>query len=230
MRRLDWQLVRPDSEGSVLEPLQWVEIIRRLVHREARGLLTSEDREILAHTEEAYVSQTRSTCAVVGAPVVEDDPHWQPRMIDEFSESDAQIDLAEYLEMRRTEPDCERCPYTSPYSLFPMDPCEFAAGLLDEVLMDRTLLEQIRQPMTPDGMRALAEALAQARDAGQHGDAAGVDVPDYLSKSIYFLTFWADAGFGVLPVDIDDLINFGADGEATIIVDPEEAGEVGTLH
>ena len=230
MRRLDWQLVRPDAKGEVVEPLRLAEIIRRLVHREARGLLSSEDRALLAHSEDTYAETTTSSCEAVEAPTVEDDPHWQGRIIDEFAESDVDMDLGEYLEVRRKEPDCERCPYTSPYSLFPMDPCEFSAGGLEAILSDALVWEQAGQPMEPAAMRALAVALETIRETEAFRDQDVLDARDYLSKAIHFLNFWADAGFGILPVDIDELIDLGAPSDPGPIFDDEDSSEPTTIH
>ena len=206
------------------------EIIRRLVHREARGLLSAEDHSLLLHSEETYTNTTLSTCKAVGAPVVNDDPHWQARIIDEFGDSDAEIDLAEYLELRSQEPDCERCPYTSPYSLFPMDPCEFSAGALEVILQDAEVWEQARQRMNPDGMRALASRLDEARLQERYRPSDAVDPADYLLKASYFLTFWADVGFGILPIELDDLIDFGGPEEGLTVVSEDDASEPTTLH
>jgi hypothetical protein len=230
MRRLDWQLVRPDAKGEVVEPLQMAEIIRRLVHREARGLLSPEDRALLAHSEDSYGSTTTSSCEAVEAPAVEDDPHWQGRIIDEFGESDVDMDLGEYLEIRRKEPDCERCPYTSPYSLFPMDPCEFSAGALEAIISDAAVWEQAGQPMDPVAMRALATMLGTILETEAFRSQAVIDARDYLSKAIHFLNFWADVGFGILPVDIDDLIDLGTPSEPGPVLDDEESSEPTTIH
>lgn len=230
MRRLDWQLVRPLKDGKLSDALGMAEVIRRLVHREARGLLSAEDQTLLLHSEETYTKTTLSACKAVGAPVVDDDPHWQTRIIDEFGDSDAEIDLAEYLELRRNEPDCERCPYTSPYSLFPMDPCEFSAGALEGVLMDAELWEQARQRMNPDAMRALASQLEEARLQSRFRPSDAIDPADYLLKATYFLTFWADMGFGILPIELDDLIDFGAPEETLVLVSDDDSSEPTTLH
>jgi hypothetical protein len=230
MRRLDWQLVRPPKDGKLSDALGMAEIIRRLVHREARGLLSAEDQSLLLHSEDTYTRTTLSTCKAVGAPVVDDDPHWQTRIIDEFSDSDAEIDLAEYLELRSKEPDCERCPYTSPYSLFPMDPCEFSAGALEVVLLDVDIWEQARQRMDPAAMRALAGLLDQARIDEEYRSSDAIDSADYLLKASYFLTFWADIGFGILPIELDDLIDFGGPDEGIIVVNDGDSSEPTTLH
>ena len=208
MRRLDWQLIRPQRGDDGPEPLHMAEIIRRLVEREASGNISDEDRTLLHHLEESYYADTVSTCEAVGAPVVKDDPHWESRVVDEFGETDVDMELEDYLDMRREEPDCENCPYTSPYSIFPMDPCEFSAGGLEVVLADSDAREAAGRPMDPNEMkayaalleRALSEKLILANDA--------IDAEDYLAKAIYFLRFWADHGFAILPTDIDETIDY----------------------
>lgn len=230
MRRLDWQLVPPARNGEPSDVLGMAEIIRRLVHREARGLLSHDDRALLLHTEETFADTTTSTCSAVEAPVVEDDPHWQARIIDEFGDSDADIDLAEYLELRRKEPDCERCPYTSPYSLFPMNPCDFTAGGLEAVLVDPQLVDMARQRMTPDAMRTLATRLDEARHSERYRASDVLDPVDYLQKASYFLTFWADLGFGVLPIELDDLIDFGSSEDAVAMTTEGDTAEPTTIH
>lgn len=230
MRRLDWQLVRPPKDGKLSDALGMAEIIRRLVHREARGLLSAEDQSLLLHSEETYAKSTLSACKAVEAPVVDDDPHWQTRIIDEFGESDAEIDLAEYLELRRKEPDCERCPYTSPYSVFPMDPCEFSAGALEVILVDTEIWDLARQRMNPEAMRDLAARLDEARLQSRFRQSDVIDPADYLLKASYFLSFWADIGFGILPIELDDLLDFGSFEENITVDSDDDTSEPTILH
>ena len=207
------------------ESLTMAEVIRRLVTREAAGELDAEDGRLLEEVEETYLDSTVPHCDAVHAPYVGDDPHWETRMLDEFAESDADLELEVYLELRRSEPDCERCPYASPYSLFPMDPCEFSAGLLEHILADGALQAQAARAMTPDEMRAYADGLEQALAAGRWRDIEIVDVADYLSKAAHFLRFWADHGFAILPTDIDEVLDVQASTSSS-----EESSGPATFH
>ena len=138
MKRLDWHLIRPPrpDAGEVSE------IIRRideLVQTATEKVLDEEELALLLELEDLHDKRTTSACDAVGAPRVEDDPDWESRVIDEYADTDTHLDLEDYLDLRRREPDCERCPFASPYSLFPLDPCEFSAGALQRVLDDPAL-------------------------------------------------------------------------------------------
>ncbi len=228
MRRLDWQLVQPHSEEGVSSSLPVLRSIHRLVAREARDELDEEDRSVLFELEATYRETTTTTCAAVSAPRIASDPGWQSRAIDEYAELDTDLDLEEYLELRQKEPDCERCPYVSPYGLYPMNPCEFGAGALEQVLTDADLARRAAEPMDPVAMVALATALEAARDEDRFRRIEAVDAEHYLSMAAHFLRFWADAGFGVLPTDIDELIDFQDD--EPMPAREEEDGEPTTYH
>ena len=229
MRRLDWQLVRPRRvDGDVQESLTMAEMIRRLVTREAAGELSDEDRTLLNQVEDAYEEGTKLHCHAVEAPFVRDDPHWESRLVDEYDVSDVDIELEDYLSLRKAEPDCEQCPYASPYSLYPMDPCEFSAGVLEHVLADPKLQEQASRPMPPSAMRAYAADLEAALRQGRWRRVETVDAEDYLAKTVHWLRFWADHGFGVLPTDIDELLDLQSDVGAPLDAD-DEAGPT-TYH
>ncbi|MCB9728297.1 MAG: hypothetical protein H6744_04800 [Deltaproteobacteria bacterium] len=208
MRRLDWQLVRPMRSGDLRESMELARILRRLVTREAADALPEADGELLDQLELSYDEDTVSTCEAVGAPVVQDDPGWESRVVDEFAESDVDMELEEFLELRKAEPDCERCPHASPYSLYPMDACEFSAGALEVVLTDAELRTQAARPMDPDAMRAYAAALDAALAQGHLRQSDALPVQDYVEQAARFLRFWADRGFGILPGDIDEIVNY----------------------
>jgi hypothetical protein len=216
MKRLDWQLVRPIDGGTVEETLPMAELIQRLIRREAAAELSEDDQAMLDQLETDYYEGGPSHCEAVGAPVIEDDPRWESRVVDEYAAIDVDLELDEYLEHRRRQPDCERCKYTSPYSLFPMDPCEFSAGALEHVLTDPALVKQSKLPMPPARMKVHADALEEALRTDQVKDSPTVDARDYLTKAIYFLRFWADQGFAVLPVDIDEVLGFPWEGALAI--------------
>jgi hypothetical protein len=165
-----------------------------------------EHADRLAELEKCLEELTISTCEAVGAPRVEDDPHWEHRLIEEFEDSEDDLDLEEYVAERKGDPDCERCPFASPYSLYPMDPCEFSAGVLELVLVDAKLWAGCCEPMQPPEMRSLADRLEEALGAGQWRPIEILDARDYLEKAVYFLRFWADHGFGVKPEDPEDLV------------------------
>lgn len=224
MRRLDWQLVRPDGDGTLDESLQLLVLIRRLSTKEAAGDLHEEETELLLGAEDAYYDTTLAQCDAVEAPTVEEDPHWETRLIDEFAVTDVDMDmeLEDYLDVRRREPDCDRCPYASPYNVFPMERCEFSAGGLEEALTDAALCTRLAQPMQPADMLALAADLERAVEDGAWREIDAVDTQDYLAKAILFLRFWANHGFGVLPTDVDEIIDFTGRQSATTAAEDDE--------
>jgi hypothetical protein len=228
MRRLDWQLVRPPRDGEVAESVEVAMIIRRLVTREAAEDISDEDTALLEELETSYDGDTISTCEAVGAPVVQDDPEWESRLVDEFAESDVDVELEEFIEMRRADPDCERCPLASPYSVYPMDACEFSAGALEVVLLDAEARAQAARAMDPAAMTTYADALEAALGAGRFRESPALDVRDYITSAVSFLRFWAERGFAVLPGDIDEIVNYAETSDEG--VPGEDEGPSPTYH
>ena len=219
MRRLDWQLVHPDGDGDLDESMQLLVMIRRLATKEASQGLSEDEIEFLGGAEESYYEGTLAHCDAVEAPLVEQDPDWETRIIDEYAESQEDMELEDYLDIRRREPDCDRCPFASPYSLYPMDRCEFSAGALEEVLTDEGLRARLAEPMQPAQMLALATDLEATIAAGTWREIDAVDTRDYLNKAVFFLRFWAEYGFGILPTDVDEVVDFP---EQRDTLDPED--------
>ena len=209
MRRLDWQLVHPNGVGDLDESLQMMRLIRRLATKAARRALSEDELELFAGTEAAYYGETLNHCEAVEAPLVEDDPDWEPRIVDEYAEGDSDLELEDYLDIRRREPDCANCPFVSPYSLYPMAPCEFSAGALEEILTAPELIKRLALPMKPAGMHALANDLEAAHSGGCWRPMPAMNSEDYLNKAVLFLRFWADHGFALLPTDVDRVTGFG---------------------
>ena len=203
--------MHPDGDGNLDESLQMMRLIRRLATKAAREALTEDDMELLVGTEDTYYAETLLHCDAVEAPLIEDNPDWESQVVDEYASSDSVLDLEDYLDIRRRDPDCERCPFTSPYNLHPMDPCEYSAGALEQVLTDPDLIARLAQPMKPAVMHALANDLESALSQGAWNAMPTMDSEDYVNKAVLFLRFWADQGFGVLPTDVDRVIGFGPD-------------------
>ena len=111
-----------------------------------------------------------------------------------------------------------------------MNPCDFTAGGLEAVLVDPQLVDMARQRMTPDAMRTLATRLDEARHSERYRASDVLDPVDYLQKASYFLTFWADLGFGVLPIELDDLIDFGSSEDAVAVTTEGDTAEPTTIH
>ena len=205
MKRLDWRLLhpKPGHEASVMELLDTID---ELVAKGLADDLCSEDVRTIVALEKQYEEKTTPTCAAVGAPVVEDDQDWESRTIDEYGAFDVDMEIEDYMDARRQEFDCEQCPYASPYSVYPMDPCEFSAGALEEILSDPELWERARAPMSPADMSDLAKSLEQTLADGDFNPCGAIDAEDYLKKSVYFLRFWAEQGFWLRPDDMDPLV------------------------
>jgi hypothetical protein len=228
MRRLDWQLVRPMRSGEAGASMESALIVRRLVTREAADDLSPDDAALLEELEVSYEADTISPCEAVGAPIVQDDPEWESRLVDEFAESDVDVELEEFLEMRKSDPDCERCPHASPYSVFPMDACEFSAGALEVVLLDPEPRVQAARPMDADAMVAYADTLEAALRDGRFRPSDALDVGDYLASAVRFLRFWAERGFAILPGDIDEIVDYAEAADPG--VPGEEEGPTPTFH
>ncbi len=203
MKRLDWQLVRPPRAGAD-QVLQLDRRIQALVARAAQTLLADDELELLVELEGRYDEQTVPPCEAVGAPKVEDDPDWEARAVDEYGDSESELELEEFLDLRRTEPDCDRCPYASPYSVFPMDPCEFSAGPLLYLVDDAQILGLAIEGLGPPQMRELAERIDDALAMGRWNARPELDTADYLQKASFFLRFWSRHGFAMRPLFFDD--------------------------
>lgn len=207
-RRLDWELIAPPKAGA---EERYVSVRAALDSNYAMALAAPADvaaAAAVADVELEFESVALFKCDVVEAPRVDDDPDWESRVIDEFGMLDAPIELEEYLETRRTEPDCDHCPYASRYSVFPMAPCEFSVGGLLEVLADHPdLLVRLKSNMAPAAMLDFADCLSGLLPAENLVDLECVDTRDYMDQAAQFLRFWARHGFAVRPVDIDaDLV------------------------
>lgn len=203
MKRVDWCLVRPAKPGAIGVAAVEGEIAA-LVARASEEVLTEDELLRLIALEDEHDALTVLMCDAVGAPRVEDDPDWESRACDEFADSDTDLELEEYLELRRKDPDCERCPFASPYSLYPLEPCEFSVGPLFHILGDPGVHALAKQRMGPPEMNELADAI-DAASAGGFRAVAELDAGEFLKQATHFLRFWARHGFGVEPVEPDEL-------------------------
>jgi len=203
--RIDWQLIRPARPGKkharVLDEVE--PLIEAQVYDATQRVFGERELDQLRALEDRHDNATIASCEAAHAPRVEDDPDWETRIVDEFSETDTELELDEYLDLRRREFDCDRCPHASPFSLFPQDPCEISVGPL-LVALDVRITTRLSEPMGPDDMIALADDLDRAR-GGEHIVVPGIDVADLMAKASKFLRFWARLGFGVRPEVVDSL-------------------------
>ena len=205
MRRIDWRLIRPprdsSEEGSRIA-LALSRLWTRISDLEDGGHTESH----LLELEKRYLKHTLSPCEASSAPKIDDDPDWQTRMLEEYEYLDVAEDLEDFLTSRRNDPDCERCPYASNYSLFPMDPCEFSAGALEEILSDKSLAEQASVGMGPAEMLLFAQRLEATITEGQFQEHPAIHAEDYLEKTISFLRYWGKMGFSIEPALLDERI------------------------
>lgn len=210
MKRLDWTLIRParPTPTAQRQPRRHIDeleaAIESRVHEATRRVLSESEVDALAELEERLEDLTIATCDAARAPRVGDDPDWETRIVDEYGDADTDLELDDYLEMRRQEHDCDRCPHAALYSLYPQDPCETSVGPLLQALAGTPLAQAIRRPMGPDDMRTLADELERALEQGRFSHLAEVDVADMLTRSIAYLRFWARLGFGVRPELAED--------------------------
>jgi len=208
-RRLDWELIPPPASGREAEQLKARQTFEACY---ALALGSPGDVDVaaaLAESERVLEEASAFKCDVVEAPRVEDDPDWESRVIDEYGESDVVLELEEYLDERRIEPDCESCPYANRYSIYPMDPCEFSPGGLLHALEAHTeLCDRLQENMSPDQMLSAAASVAQVLEQATFADLEVVDTRDYLDQAVQFLRFWARHGFSVRATDLDaDLVS-----------------------
>jgi hypothetical protein len=205
MTRLDWLLVRPARHGR-----RRADIIRQLEEAIGTRVAASRDQLLseravneLVALEDRLEDLTTSTCEAVNAPVVRDDPDHLARLEDEFDARDDDLDFETWAAERADEFDCERCPFASRYSLYPVSPCEINAGpLLISLAQHPELTARVRLQMGPAEMQRLAEALRGVLRSGSIQPVEGIDARDHLEKCTIFLESWAARGFGVRP-DVD---------------------------
>ncbi|MCC6621007.1 MAG: hypothetical protein IT385_07115 [Deltaproteobacteria bacterium] len=205
--RIDWQLIRPARPGKkYARALDEVEAkIEAHLHEATLRVLTPAEVGALTALEDRQDNASIAACEAAHAPRVADDPDWEARLVDEYAESDTDMELDEYLEVRAREFDCERCPHASALSLYPQDPCEVSVGPIEDALVDETLAAALREAMGPDDMRALAERLEAALTADRLRAVEGLDVADLVREAVRFLRFWSRLGFGVRPEVVSEL-------------------------
>jgi len=212
MKRLDWTLIRPARPRKKAQRAQrhhrsideLETAIEARVHAATERLLTEAEVDELAELEERLEDLTVASCEAARAPRVGDDPDWENRLVDEYAEADTDLELDDYLELRRKDFDCERCPHVALYSLYPQDPCEMSVGPLLSALGAESLVLAIQRPMGPEDMHELAAQLERTLEAGSFTTLAEVEVSDVIHKAIGYLRWWADLGFGVRPELVDD--------------------------
>lgn len=206
MKRLDWTLIRParpsKKSGRLVDELE--QKIELRVREAKRRLLTPSEVDKLVSLEDRLDNHTITACEAAHAPRVEDDANWENRIVDEYAETDNDFELDEYLELRRREFDCDRCPHAAIYSLYPQDPCEISVGPLLDALEDLDILNRLTVSMGPEDMAQLAGQLDATREARRFQPATGLDIADLLEKSAHYLRFWGQLGFGIKPELIDD--------------------------
>lgn len=202
MTRLDWLLVRPPRTGKKrTETIREIEDnIGLLVHESSRKLLTEAQIDLLSNLEADLEDLTLSTCEAVNAPRLKDAPDADDRLEAEYEDEDTDEDFAAWRAQRAEDFDCECCPFASPYSLYPVNPCEMNGGPLLDILADHpSLCKQAQRPMTPAKMLALAAIVDECLTNGAFRSTEGLDAADYLQHVRRFLTRWASFGFGIIP-------------------------------
>ena len=222
MRRLDWQLIRPRTTGRLGDSFETVVLIRRLSQKHLQVGLNEAEASVLNEAETSYLDKTRSCCDAVAAPSVCDSPDWESRLVDDYALDETDEDLETYIEARQNEPDCTRCPAVSPYSVFPIAPCEFSAGELEQIVPDEDLRRRLSVRMNPEEMRELARLFEITLDSGTYVQSRRVDSEAYLIGAIAFLRGWAERGFGVLPIETDEFVDFEPEHAAPAQAEDDE--------
>jgi len=102
-----------------------------------------------------------------------------------------------------------------------------SVGPLLIALASSELAESLRQPMGPDDMRALADSLEGALNAGSYQALAELDAGDLIAKAIEYLRFWGRLGFGIHPELVDEEVAIQTpDGP----IGPPSTGPSSLLH
>ncbi len=205
MKRLDWTLIRPARPGKKIGRVDELEArLAARVKEASRRVLTPAEVDKLVELEDRLEGLTIAACEAGHAPRVEDDPEWEHRIVDEFATSNTDYEREEYLDIRRREFDCDRCPHAALYSLYPQDPCEMSVGPLLDAIEEADVLTRLIEPMGPDDMREIADALSELREQRRFGTVPGLDSADLIDKAVAHLRFWGKLGFGIKPELIDD--------------------------
>lgn len=205
MKRLDWLLVRPPRVGKrrtdAMRDLE--DGIGLLVTESRRVLLSEAQVDMITNFEADYELLTLSTCEAVNAPRLKDSEDANERLEAEFEDEDTDEDFATWSAERAEDFDCENCPFASPYSLYPVNPCEMNGGPLLEILAAHPqICKQAQRNLTPNKMLALAALIDECLINKDYQDIEGLDAEDYLQHARRFLTHWASLGFGLNP-DVD---------------------------
>jgi hypothetical protein len=220
MHRIEWRLLHPIREGAreTVEALSAE--LSDLEAYQAPGHPTNEAR--IQQLADEVAALTIPPCEAVGAPRVGDSADCEQRLVVEFHEDDLieeALDFSEYAALRKQDYDCERCPYGTPYTRYPLSPCEFAAGAFLDLVEDDDLLDRILAEMEPPEMEDLASTLEALRRSGNLPSVEGVDSADYFAKAALFLRFWARLGFSVAPW----LAEHDEEGEDDDVIDADDA-------
>lgn len=198
MHRLEWRLAHPIRDGH-RDRVEELGAELTDLEAERPSVVGPEDSRYLQLGRE-LASLTIPPCEATGAPRVGDSADWEQRLLIEFHEGDHlddPLDFSEYAELRREDYDCARCPYRTPYTGWPLDPCELVADPLLDLIEDERALEMSLSDLEPPEMIELADLLDSMRREGRYIPAPEVDALDLLTKASLFLRFWADLGFSV---------------------------------
>lgn len=221
MTRLEWRLAHPIRDGHRDRVEELGAELTDLEAERPSGIGPDDLRYEALGRELA--SLTIPPCEATGAPRVGDSPDWEMRLLVEFHDGehlDDPLDFADYVELRREDYDCARCPYRTPYTSWPLDPCEFAAAPLLALVTDERTLEMAVSDLEPPEMAELAGLLDGLRHSALFTPAPEVDALDFLSKASLFLRFWAQLGFSVTAHSDEDAAEDGDDPDPVVDGDP----------
>lgn len=197
MHRVEWRLVHPVREGHRDRVEELGAELMELDASRTAGLGDDERAWVI---ESELAALTIPPCEATGAPRVGDSPDWERRALLEFHEDDPldePMDFEDYAELRRLDYDCARCPYRTPYTAWPLRPCELAAHPLTDLVPDERAIELALSDLEPPEMLELAGLLDDLRREGRATPTPEVDAADFLTKASLFLRFWATLGFSV---------------------------------
>ena len=205
--RLEWELVprvredkRDEVEHIALEIMRLDALMQM-----GRDALTDEEKTLLLSLQRQIGDCMEKPCQATSAPLLTARPRWRELVRDIYQGLDQKhlLSLDDFLESMGAEYDCSACSWRTDYPGISGIPCEFSLEPLLLSLPDSEICETIQFELLPREMVELASELSLVRQAGGYAAVADINVDDYLDQAVAYLRFWADLGFGVMPVILD---------------------------
>jgi hypothetical protein len=204
---LEWELV-PQVREDKRDEVEYIALeIMRLdaLMQLGRDTLTAQERTHLLSLQKKLSDCMENPCQAAAAPLLTARPCWQEIVTEIYQGLDQKhlLPLDEFQESMGTEYDCSACSWRTDYPGISGIPCEFSLEPLLLALVDCEICETVQFELQPREMVELASELSLVRRAGSYSCVPDVDLDDYFEQTVAYLRFWADLGFGVMPVVLD---------------------------